>query len=366
MKDFDIFIILAELILDSKNEDAVKFARQNLMKLAKMYPELNQRVLPIIKKNKGAEITKSLRFAKQPLPVDQDSRLELIKTTISSKVLPETRWPENVQNILDETIREREFEEKLVKAGLKPITSVLFVGPPGVGKTLAAAWLALMLNKPFYVLDLSAVMSSYLGRTGNNIRTVLDFAKSQSAVLLLDEFDAIAKRRDDGGEIGELKRLVTVLLQEIDEWPNDGLLIAATNHEELLDPAVWRRFDRTIAFPYPSYDDILKFLQSNLLEKLNDENTLVLLSILFKGNTYAEIDKEINTLRKKSILSDTYFSDILDSYVESSLESMNKSDKSEMKDYAYNLIDLGFSQRKVSDITGLSRPTVKKIVESKL
>lgn len=366
MKDFDSFIILAELILDSKNEDAVKFARQNLMKLAKIHPELSENILSIIKKNRSVGITKSLRFAKKPLPVDQDSRLELIKTTVSSKVLPETRWPENVQKVLDETIKEREFEDKLVKAGLKPITSLLFVGPPGVGKTLAAAWLGLMLNKPFYVLDLSAVMSSYLGRTGNNIRTVLDFAKSQSAVLLLDEFDAIAKRRDDGGEIGELKRLVTVLLQEIDDWPNDGLLIAATNHEELLDPAVWRRFDRTIAFPHPNYDDILKFLKSSLSEKLNDANILVLLSILFKGSTYAEIDKEIKMLRKKAILSDTSFPDTLDNYVEIHLRMMDKSDKLEMKQYANNLLNLGFSQRKVSDITGLSRPTVKKMVENKL
>jgi SpoVK/Ycf46/Vps4 family AAA+-type ATPase len=81
-------------------------------------------------------------------------------------------------------------------------------------------------------------------------------------VLLLDEFDAIAKKRDDATDVGELKRLVTVLLQAIDEWPNTSILIAATNHSELLDPAAWRRFDRVIDFDYPTKDLIKRYLMS--------------------------------------------------------------------------------------------------------
>ena len=99
-------------------------------------------------------------------------------------------------------------------------------------------------------------MSSYLGRTGSNIRHVLDYAKGVDGVLLLDELDAIAKRRDDATDVGELKRLVTVLLQEIDDWPSSGLLIAATNHPGLLDPAVWRRFELRVSFPMPG-DDVV-------------------------------------------------------------------------------------------------------------
>src|ERR1700733_11402427 len=148
------------------------------------------------------------------------------------------------------------METKFADADLHPTKSALFVGPPGVGKTLAARWIAKKLNRPLIVLDLSAVMSSFLGRTGNNVRNVLDYAKGVECIFLLDEFDAIAKRRDDAVEVGELKRLVTVLLQEIDEWPSSGILIAATNHPELLDPAVWRRFDLIVKFPMPAEDQL--------------------------------------------------------------------------------------------------------------
>lgn len=359
----DGFLTLSELVLMGDNESASKFARQNLIKIAKLYPDLNDRVLNVIKKSKGAKVTKSLRFAKTPLPVDQDSRLELIKTSITSKVTYETKWPDQVQIPLEEVLEERKLEDKLISAGLDPITSLLFVGPPGVGKTMAAAWLALMLDKPFYVLDLSAVMSSYLGRTGNNIRTVLDFAKSQSAVLLLDEFDAIAKRRDDNSEIGELKRLVTVLLQEIEDWPNDGLLIAATNHDELLDPAVWRRFNKTVVFPHPTYNDIQAFVGASLGENIKDSTIFPLLSVLFIGKTYATIDKEIKTLKKKAVLTDMPLIKLLNEFVEKSENSIDKSDKNKMKELAKDLLKANISQRQTTNITGISRPTLSKMLE---
>jgi SpoVK/Ycf46/Vps4 family AAA+-type ATPase len=100
-------------------------------------------------------------------------------------------------------------------------------------------------------LDLAAVVSSFLGKTGQNLRRALDRARERPCVLLLDEFDAIAKRRDDPADIGELKRIVNVLLLELEQWPAHGLLIAATNHPELLDRAIWRRFDRVLALGLP-------------------------------------------------------------------------------------------------------------------
>ncbi|MHB8065514.1 MAG: AAA family ATPase, partial [Ruminiclostridium sp.] len=170
------------------------------------------------------------------------------------------------------------------------------------GKTLAARWLSQTLNRQLLTLDLAAVMSSFLGRTGNNVRAVLNYAMQTSSILLLDEFDAIAKKRDDDTEIGELKRLVTVLLQAVDEWPNNGILIAATNHPELLDPAVWRRFERVINFPFPEEVEIERVIKSLIKpeEQVSNE-ALSLFAASMLGVSFAEVVRATNELRRESI-----------------------------------------------------------------
>ena len=250
-----------------------------------------------------------------------------------------------------------------MKFGLKATSSILFVGEPGVGKTLAAAWLSSQLNKPFYTLDLSAVMSSYLGRTGANIRTVLDFAKNQSAVLLLDEFDAIAKRRDDTAEVGELKRLVTVLLQEIETWPQDSLLIAATNHEKLLDPAVWRRFDKVLHFPLPNYYDIKLFVNKVLANFDIENKNVIVFSLICEGLSYAIIERQLKELMKQSILNEISLNNLLANFNIEKIPAIVKSDKKKMRDLAKFLIEEeDLSQRTISEITGISRPTLSRML----
>ena len=103
-----------------------------------------------------------------------------------------------------------------------------------------------MLNMPLITVDLANSISSYLGRSGQNIKSIFEYARSQNIILFLDEIDAIAKRRDDASDLGELKRLVNVLLKELEDFPATCVVIAATNHPELLDKAIWRRFDRNI------------------------------------------------------------------------------------------------------------------------
>ena len=194
------------------------------------------------------------------VPVDRDSRLQLLRHESPVIIDQPPLWPDKINAALEQVIAERAHVAQLAKSDLKPTTTVLFTGPPGVGKTMSARWLASRLQKPLLTLDLATVISSFLGRTGANLRHVLDYAKEVDSVLFLDEFDAIAKRRGDETELGELKRLVTVLLQEIDLWPSDRLLVAATNHGELLDRAVWRRFDMVLEFPIPRLSDIKKLI----------------------------------------------------------------------------------------------------------
>jgi len=359
----DEILKLSTLVLNGNLADAQRFSRQLLTKLAKIESNLSEQIINLLKTNNLQDLTKNVRFAKSPLPVDQDSRLELIKTDYYSNLNSDLAWPKLIQDSLNEVIKERQFHENLMKFGLKATSSILFVGEPGVGKTLAAAWLSSQLNKPFYTLDLSAVMSSYLGRTGANIRTVLDFAKNQSAVLLLDEFDAIAKRRDDTAEVGELKRLVTVLLQEIETWPQDSLLIAATNHEKLLDPAVWRRFDKVLHFPLPNYYDIKLFVNKVLANFDIENKNVIVFSLICEGLSYAIIERQLKELMKQSILNEISLNNLLANFNIEKIPAIVKSDKKKMRDLAKFLIEEeDLSQRTISEITGISRPTLSRML----
>jgi SpoVK/Ycf46/Vps4 family AAA+-type ATPase len=173
------------------------------------------------------------------------TRIESVKD-IAAPVL---RLPE--QQELDAIVAERARVHDLEVVGLMPTRTLLLTGAPGVGKTMTAYFLAGVLRLPLVTIDLAAVVSSYLGRTGQNIRKAMDSARAAPCVMLLDEIDALGKRRDDPSDIGELKRIVNVLLLELEVWPAYGLMVAATNHPELLDRAIWRRFDRVINLSLP-------------------------------------------------------------------------------------------------------------------
>lgn len=150
---------------------------------------------------------------------------------------------------------------ELQAAGIKVPRTALFFGPPGTGKTRLALWAASKLGLPVVLARLDGLMSSYLGTTARNIRALFDFANRYQCLLLLDEFDGIAKLRDDPQELGEVKRVVNAVLQAIDARSPLGLTIAITNHETLLDPAVWRRFDARIEIGLPDADSRMEIIE---------------------------------------------------------------------------------------------------------
>jgi SpoVK/Ycf46/Vps4 family AAA+-type ATPase len=186
----------------------------------------------------------------------------------------------------------------------------------------------------------------------------MDFAQKSPSILLLDEFDAIAKRRDDVTEIGELKRLVTVLLQSIDEWPNEGLLIAASNHPDLLDPAVWRRFDRVLRFPSPSKSEIAEAIKRIIGPSNNVKDSLIeALSDLYHGESFAEVERQMNQVRKSSILNRTALETAIIRLLIDSARSVDVQNKATI---ALALMESGLSQREVSKTIGISRDTIRK------
>lgn len=350
------FIQLARTSLTGRQQDVQLLIHRTSKKFKTAYPDFTSTLVELLQES-PTRSTPLRKQAEAPLPVDIDSRLQLLRLEKNNPDL-EPILSENLQTALFQIISERKNSNALFKHGLQPTKSLLFYGPPGVGKTLAAKWLAAKLNRPLLVLDLAAVMSSFLGRTGNNIRFVLDYAKNTECVLLLDELDAIAKRRDDSGEIGELKRLVTVLLQEIDDWPPSGLLVAATNHPDLLDPAIWRRFELVLNFNNPPIEDIerqIKVLLTNQSDK--SEEWSKILSLALQGRSFSDIERQINLARKAAAIDGSS----LDSKLELLISSGDTFTKDQKKRLAAALVENGIvSQRKAAELTGLARETIRK------
>ena len=185
------------------------------------------------------------------IPIDSESRTLLADIIYPDYNKIDVILPKCNEEDIKTFILNYKNADKLNSIGIGVANTLLLYGPPGCGKTKCAFLIAKELNLPLVVARLDSLISSYLGTTAKNIRSLFEFAQKTPCVLFLDEFDAIAKARDDSNELGELKRVVNSLLQNVDSMSGDSLLLAATNHEKLLDTAVWRRFDYKIEINLP-------------------------------------------------------------------------------------------------------------------
>ncbi|MBK9386517.1 MAG: ATP-binding protein [Planctomycetes bacterium] len=198
------------------------------------------------------------------VPRDKERGTPLVELREDERPLEELVLREETQETIGRIVLENRRVELLLSHGLRPAGRVLFCGPPGCGKTVVAGALAKALYYPLALVRFDAVVSSYLGDTAANLRKVFDFARSRPLVLFFDEFDAIGKRRTDEDDHGELKRVVNSFLQMLDGFRGESLIIAATNHEQILDPALWRRFDEIVQFPRPDAAQIELLLARSL------------------------------------------------------------------------------------------------------
>ena len=185
-----------------------------------------------------------------PLPVDGESRFHLIELVDCPKesplILADEQW-----EVLHEFASVAKSYAQIDNQGYDASLSLVVHGPPGTGKNRLARYLARELGLNLYIARLDGLISSYLGSTAKNIRAIFEFAAKRPCVLFLDEFDSIAKLRGDSQELGELKRVVTSFIQNLDTIGRQSIVVAATNHEELLDMAIWRRFSYRIQLTLP-------------------------------------------------------------------------------------------------------------------
>jgi len=240
-------------------------------------------------------------------PVDTESRMDIVEIAfpqINQEEIILSKYSREVINGFVESYQQR---ERLIRSGFSSPNSLLLYGPPGCGKTTVAQYISSITGLPLITARLDGLVSSLLGSTAKNIRKIFEYAAKRECILFLDEFDVIAKLRDDKNELGELKRVVNSLIQNIDSFNDDSILIAATNHHELLDPAIWRRFTTVITLDKPQKEDIHRFLDvilngktTNFLsvpKKLNSvENALI-------GLSYSDIKTIIYNAMRNIILS---------------------------------------------------------------
>jgi ATP-dependent 26S proteasome regulatory subunit len=349
------FLQLARIALSGRTQDVQVILRRAAKRYHPFVPGFADALTTLLHESPSATLPLR-RQAEVPLPVDLDSRLHLMRVEPEPALDHEPVFTPDLESALRQIVEERRNPDALIRAGLDPTRAALFVGPPGVGKTMAARWLARELKRPLLILDLAAVMSSLLGRTGSNLRHVLEYAKMIDCVLLLDELDAIAKRRDDRGEIGELKRLVTVLIQQIDDWPSSGILLAATNHPDLLDPAIWRRFDLHVEFPLPDQQAIARFIEGTIAPYFQSAHSWSgLLAVAFEGRSFSDVERVLTTARRSAALGSLPLEERFAGLLAS--KSIRKSTRIQL---AAAIVDRGLlSQRKARELTGVSRDTIR-------
>lgn len=238
------------------------------------------------------------------VPVDRESAQPLADVLFQDRLpLRPPIISDDLQQVVAALVEDWRNADKLDALGLPVSRSLLIYGAPGTGKTQLALWLAGQLGVPVILARIDGLISSFLGTTARNIGTLFNFASRYSCVLLLDEFDAIAKLRDDPQEVGEIKRVVNALIQNMDSRRSTGFTIGITNHERLLDNAIWRRFEAQLEMPKPDLPTRIGIAKRSFGERNPGEAALGLVAWLTEGLTGAEVEVLSGSVRKRMALS---------------------------------------------------------------
>jgi AAA+ superfamily predicted ATPase len=218
-------------------------------------------------------------------------------------VIDELMLPLPVKQAAVQLIEEHTRADVLRAHGYEPRHRILLSGPPGNGKTSYAEAIAESLGLPFYVVRYDALVGSFLGETNTRLRNLFDYVRTRPSVLFFDEFDSVATERGDTHETGEIKRVVSFLLMQLDQLPSYIVVMAATNHAELLDRAVWRRFQMRLSFPRPDDKELEAFLDRQF-SVWPQRPQLPLRKIVHRltADSYAEAIDFCQNVRRREIL----------------------------------------------------------------
>lgn len=237
------------------------------------------------------------------VPEDRERGLPLLEVREPARGLDDIVLSPANRSLIDALLREHNRAEILKAYGLRPNDRMLLCGPPGCGKTLASEVIATELARPLAIVRTDSVVSSFLRETAANLRKVFDFLVAHPLVGLFDEFDALGKERDDPSEHGELRRVVNAVLQMLDAYAGRSILLAATNHDGMLDSAVWRRFDEVLFLRPPTTAQLRRLLALKLRGVRHDFDIKDVVQLRwFKGATHADVERVIRQAIKAMVL----------------------------------------------------------------
>lgn len=271
----------------------------------KGHHKLAEEIKSLVEKNQTkptiAAVSSPSPFIKQQKG-DLNGLLEISHPSIKFSDLV---FSEDVDKRLHQIILEQRQRDKLAEFGLSPRRKVLFIGPPGTGKTMSAELLAAELKLPLYRVVLDTLITRYMGETAAKLRLIFDHIAQTRAVYLFDEFDAIGTQRGVSNDVGEIRRVLNSFLMFFEQDSSESIICAATNHPELLDKALYRRFDDLIKFEKPNIKQIKQIILNRLasfdLKKL--EWKLILATA--EGLSCAEVVRACEDAAKDSVLSNT-------------------------------------------------------------
>jgi len=299
--------LLRKLFISQSQQDDSKFKSVALQIIAEeKQKKNNQLAIDLLKILDTYEYKKPMNTQSSKLeallPKDNDKEACLVDIRYPDRRFSEIILTPEIEKIINRALLEYRKSSLLSAHNLKPRSKLLFCGPPGCGKTLCSDVIAHELGLPLMYVHFDAVVSSYLGETAANLRKIFDYASQGRWVLFFDEFDAIGKSRDDPSEHGELKRVINSFLQLLDGFKGSSIIVAATNHEGLLDPALWRRFDEIVRFERPNNKDIQKLIVQNLKNFPYKNIGIQSKSIKLKGMSHSSIERICVNAIKECIL----------------------------------------------------------------
>jgi SpoVK/Ycf46/Vps4 family AAA+-type ATPase len=264
----------------------------------KIAQELRSLIDDAKRQNRPLEASRSPVLIAQP----RGELSNLLGVSYPKLRLPDMILDKNVQQRLSRVIKEQKGIERIRSFGLRPRRKLLLVGPPGTGKTMSAGVLAGELALPLFIVRLDSLITKYMGETSAKLRLIFDAIAQARGVYLFDEFDSIGSKRTASNDVGEIRRVLNSFLQFIEQDASDSLILAATNHPDILDYALFRRFDDVIEYGVPHKEHVVRTLKAKLAGIKKVGVDWKQLAKLAEGLSYADIARACEEAIKDTII----------------------------------------------------------------